>query len=46
MAEEFDALSLMGLGPRDISRDYVDNKKQFQLHELVTEKRHPKTWWD
>ena len=26
------------------SADYVENKKQFQLHELVTEQRHPRTW--
>jgi N-acetylmuramic acid 6-phosphate etherase len=26
------------------SLDYVHNKKQFQLHTLLTEQRHPKTW--
>ncbi len=26
------------------SRDFVANKKQFQLHTLVTEQRHAKTW--
>jgi N-acetylmuramic acid 6-phosphate etherase len=30
------------LSPR--SRDYVHDKKQFHLHTLVTEQRHPKTW--
>ncbi|MGD8538247.1 MAG: hypothetical protein PVI66_05990 [Candidatus Aminicenantes bacterium] len=26
------------------SLDYIQNKKQFQLHSLLTEQRHPKTW--
>ena len=26
------------------SLDYVQNKTQFQLHTLLTEQRHPKTW--
>jgi len=26
------------------SSDYVRNKKQFQLHILLTEQRHPRTW--
>ncbi len=30
--------------PSAESRDYVENKKQFQLHTLLTEQRHPHTW--
>ena len=41
---ELDVLSVMGLKPSDISTDYVTNKTQFQLHHLVTEQRHEKTW--
>lgn len=26
------------------SKDYVQNKKQYQLHTLLTEQRHPVTW--
>jgi N-acetylmuramic acid 6-phosphate etherase len=26
------------------SKDYLDTKQQFQLHSLLTEQRHPKTW--
>ena len=37
-------LSLLKLAPSPQSRDYVENKKQFQLHTLLTEQRHPKTW--
>ena len=29
---------------RPLSDDYLNNKKQFQLHSLITEQRHPKTW--
>ena len=31
-------------GERPLSQDYLQNKKQFQLHTLITEQRHPKTW--
>ncbi len=34
----------MGVETSDLSADYVKNKGQFQLHTLVTEQRHPKTW--
>ncbi len=37
-------LTLLKLSPSPQSRDYVKNKKQFQLHALLTEQRHPKTW--
>lgn len=37
-------LSLLKIKPSPQSVDYVKNKKQFQLHTLLTEKRHPKTW--
>jgi len=36
-------LQLLGVQPSAESIDYVDNKKQFQLDSLTTEKRHPKT---
>jgi N-acetylmuramic acid 6-phosphate etherase len=39
-----DILSLFGIKPSAQSFDYVNNKKQFQLHSLQTEQRHPKTW--
>jgi N-acetylmuramic acid 6-phosphate (MurNAc-6-P) etherase len=37
-------LTLLGLEPSAESVDYVRNKTQFQLHTLLTEQRHPKTW--
>jgi N-acetylmuramic acid 6-phosphate etherase len=37
-------LELLRLTPSPESVDYVRNKTQFQLHTLVTEQRHPKTW--
>jgi len=37
-------LHLLRLEPSSRSVDYVQNKKQFHLHSLLTEKRHPKTW--
>ena len=36
-------LSLLGIIPSAESKDYVHDKKQFQLHTLMTEQRHPKT---
>jgi N-acetylmuramic acid 6-phosphate (MurNAc-6-P) etherase len=39
-----DILSLLKITPSPQSKDYVHNKKQFQLHSLLTEQRHPKTW--
>ena len=29
---------------RPLSDDYLNTKQQFQLHSLITEQRHPKTW--
>ena len=37
-------LSLLKLAPSPQSLDYINNKTQFQLHTLVTEQRHPRTW--
>ena len=37
-------LKLMGIEPSAESVDYVRTKTQFQLHTLLTEQRHPKTW--
>jgi len=39
-----DILSLLRIDPSPQSVDYVQNKKQFQLHSLLTEQRHPQTW--
>jgi len=36
-------LSLLGIIASAESKDYVHNKKPFQLHTLLTEQRHPKT---
>jgi N-acetylmuramic acid 6-phosphate etherase len=37
-------LKLLGVEPAAESVDYVRNKTQFQLHTLLTEQRHQKTW--
>ncbi len=37
-------LELLGLSVPAESADYVAHKTQFQLHTLLTEQRHPKTW--
>ncbi|MCS7227348.1 MAG: hypothetical protein NZ839_00095 [Endomicrobia bacterium] len=37
-------LKLLNITPSPQSIDYVENKKQFQLHTLLTEQRHRKTW--
>jgi N-acetylmuramic acid 6-phosphate (MurNAc-6-P) etherase len=37
-------LKLLALEASPESIDYVQNKTQFQLHTLLTEQRHPKTW--
>jgi len=42
-AEE-NLLKLLGITLSPESVDYVQNKTQFQLHTLLTEQRHPKTW--
>lgn len=39
-----DLLDLLAISPSDESVDYVRNKTQFQLHTLLTEQRHPRTW--
>ena len=39
-----DVLGFCGLQPSDISLDYVQTKQQFQLHTLITEQRHKKTF--
>jgi len=41
---EINLLRLLGITPSSESIDYVHNKTQFQLHTLLTEQRHPKTW--
>ncbi len=37
-------LQMLGIEPSAQSLDYVNNKKQFHLHSLLTEQRHPGTW--
>jgi N-acetylmuramic acid 6-phosphate (MurNAc-6-P) etherase len=37
-------LSLLKIAPGPQSIDYVQEKTQYQLHTLLTERRHPKTW--
>ncbi len=37
-------LKLLGISASPESIDYVQHKTQFQLHTLLTEQRHPKTW--
>ena len=37
-------LKLLGVAASPESLDYVVSKTQFQLHTLLTEQRHPKTW--
>lgn len=37
-------LQLLGVNPSPQSVDYVENKKQFHLFNLLTEQRHVKTW--
>jgi N-acetylmuramic acid 6-phosphate etherase len=41
---EENLLRLLGITASPESIDYIANKTQFQLHTLVTEQRHPKTW--
>ncbi len=38
--------TLMSLSSKErpLSQDYLNTKQQFQLHSLITEQRHPKTW--
>ncbi len=37
-------LELLRITPSQESVDYVDNKQQFHLFNLITEQRHPTTW--
>ncbi|MCX6569666.1 MAG: hypothetical protein NT147_11555, partial [Candidatus Aminicenantes bacterium] len=37
-------LKLLGIEPAAESVDYIRTKTQFQLHTLLTEQRHQKTW--
>jgi N-acetylmuramic acid 6-phosphate etherase len=41
---ETNLLKLLQITVSPESIDYVQNKTQFQLHTLLTEQRHPKTW--
>lgn len=41
---ETSLLKFLGIEASAESIDYVQNKTQFQLHDLLTEQRHPKTW--
>jgi N-acetylmuramic acid 6-phosphate etherase len=42
--EKMSLLRFLGIMPSPESLDYVQNKTQFQMHTLLTEQRHPKTW--
>jgi len=44
LKEKEDILSKLKIEPSAQSIDYVNQKKQFHLHTLLTEQRHPKTW--
>src|SRR5204863_2757745 len=39
-----EVLQWLGLNPSQQSVDYVGNKTQFHLFNLLTEQRHPNTW--
>lgn len=43
-SKQQDVLTLLGISPSEESVDYVRNKTQFQLHTLLTEQRHQRTW--
>lgn len=42
--ENLKLLDLLNITPSKESIDYVNNKTQYQLHTLITEQRHVKTW--
>jgi N-acetylmuramic acid 6-phosphate etherase len=42
--EKTSLLRFLGLFPSSESIDYMQNKTQYQVHTLLTEQRHPKTW--
>ncbi len=44
ISDKMRLLKLLGIIPSPESIDYIQNKTQFQLHTLLTEQRHPKTW--
>jgi phosphoheptose isomerase len=44
MCSAHSVLEKLKITPSEQSKDYVENKTQFQLHNLLTEQRHPKTW--
>lgn len=44
LSHAYSILDLLKITPSKESQDFVVNKKQFQLHHLITEQRHPKTW--
>jgi len=44
MTEMESILSILNIRPSLKSRDYIENKKEFQLHDLLTEQRHKGTW--
>jgi N-acetylmuramic acid 6-phosphate etherase len=43
-AQDLGLLKLLGITASPESVDYIGNKTQFQLHTLLTEQRHTKTW--
>lgn len=43
-ASQISLLKLLELEPSPESIDYIQNKTEFQLHTLLTEQRHPRTW--
>ena len=43
-SSESETLSLLRIHPSHLSRNYIQNEKQFQLHNLITEQRHAKTF--
>ncbi len=44
IASPVTAADRLGLAASAESADYLQNRTQFQLHTLLTEQRHPKTW--
>ena len=39
-----DGTGRLGLSPAPASTEFVQQRTQFQLHTLLTEQRHPRTW--
>lgn len=44
LMQAHDILDLLEVVPSEQSQDFITNKKQFQLHTLITEQRHANTW--